>query len=325
MAKFPTNEKLTGIVQSFIPDQRYSGLNFFSNDTCDTDAYGFDKITGNRGIATHRDPESAAGIVKTTAKDRTLAKLHTIREKKRLSEVALRWLDAAGKKMPEKALERVARELADLDDIFSRTHNKMAWDLMRTGIVDVVGEDAASYDFGLTHTAAAAVDWDTPATATPLDDLIAAKEAIRQDWGADAVEVYMSTKALRHMMGAADTRAQLDSTTLDQFARTGKIELISDLNITIEDGGYRDSANAFKHYLSDDGVEGNIAIVKAAGPVGLFMETKPVDSEAPDSGLYGKFVKTWEEKDPTGRWMLETQTAICGLTMPNKLFAITLW
>ena len=41
--------------------------------------------------------------------------------------------------------------------------------------------------------------------------------------------------------------------------------------------------------------------------------------------MVGKFAKSWEQEDPSGRWVLETHTATPGLTKPNYVGAFTLW
>lgn len=322
----PSTEKLTGIVQGFIPDRRYKALEYFAPETSENDKFGFDKITGSRGITTFRKAGGVAGVIATETRSRIMATLHTIREKKSLDESKLRWLDGPGKRDPEAASAWINRELADLNDIFDRTWNKLCFDLMRTGIMTITNEGVteATYDFGLTQTGSAAVDWDTPATATPLADLRAAAETIRQNWGDDPSEILMPSQALEYLMATAEVQALLGESTKDEYAATGRVMKLLNMDVTIVDHGYRNSSGTFVPFLSSNGTLKNIVIIKAPGPVGQFVQGPAVDSKAPE-GLIGKFAKVFSEEDPAGRWLLQTQTAMPGLTMPGKLYALTAW
>lgn len=321
---FPTTAKLTGMVQAFQPDKRYIARSLFANEVSESDKFAFDKITFNRTIAPFRNPDSVAGSTAMTQKARITANLHTLREKKLVHESLLRWQDAPGKLMGERFNDLLNRELMDLADVLDRTWEKYCWDLLRTGIVAPSVEGvSSSYNFGLGGSATAGTSWKTIATSTPLDNLIAAKKAVRQAWGEEATEVYMSTDALNYLMQATTARAVLGESTKDAYAVMGTLEKVSGLKIILVDSGYY-SSGSFVPYLSDNATDGNIAIIKAPGPVGQFVETKPVDSKAPEN-VYGRFAKVFEQEDPAGRFLLVTQTALPGLTMPNKVYALKLW
>lgn len=321
---FPTNAKLTGLVQQFLPDKRYIARQMFTPATSDSNLYAFDQVLWNRGITTFRNENSPAGATAMTGKTRVTARLHTLREQKIVDERLLRWQDAPGKEMSERFNDLLVRELEDLNDVFDRTHEKLAWDLLRTGSVAVSVEGVTeTYAFGLGGSGTAATAWSTIATSTPIANLKAAKDLVRKNWGAEATEVYMGSTALQYLMQSAEALAILGENTKDQYAVMGLLEKISGLKITIVDGGYYDGAT-WKPYLSDNATNVNMAVIKADGPVGQFVETHPVDSKAPDD-MYGRFAKVYEQEDPAGRFLLMTQTALPGLTMGKKVYTLKLW
>jgi len=324
MPMFPSNAKLTGLVQSFVPDKRYIARTLFTPETSDSNLYEFDQIAWNRGITTFRNENSRAGATAMTGKTRIQARLHTMREQKLVDERLLRWENAPGQNAPEMFNQLLTREMQDLADVFDRTEEKLCWDLLRTGTVSAVVEGVTnSYAFGIGGSATVSTPWSTIATSTPIANLKAAKDAVRQNWGAEATEVFMGSDALKYLMQSAEALAILGEVTKDQYAVMGILEKISGLKITIVDGGYF-SAGSFVPYLSDNATNVNIAIIKADGPVGQFVTTHPIDSKAPD-GMYGRFAKVYEQEDPAGRFLLMTQTGLPGLTMKNKLYALKLW
>lgn len=321
---FPTNAKLTGMVNAFQPDKSLPAAPLFTPETSDTRDYAFDIVTHNTGILKARNPDGPAGIVKLTSKDRIHAKLHVLREKKHMPASLIKLSDAPGKRAIESFNARLAREIEDINRLVDATWEYYRWKLMTTGILTFAGEDPGTYEFGLANSGAAGVDWTDTANATPISDLKDMAKVVRRKWGVDADEVLMTTEALILLMTSAEAAGMVDDETRREFLQTGSVKKIANLSVRIIDSGSTDEDGNFSYYLSDDGQEGNIAIVKAPGPVGLQVTGPAIDDEAPD-GFMGKFLKSWPEKDPSGRWALITQTAAPGLTMSAKMYVATLW
>jgi len=321
---FPSNPKLTGLVQTRVRDEAKPTNTLFTPETTDTREYEFDKITNNSGVLAFRNPDSAAGIIKLTSKTRVRAKLHILREKKQFPESLIRLSTEPGTNALERFNARLKRELEDLDNLFEDTMEYWKWKLLTTGTLTITGEDAATYAFGLTNYGSASPAWNVPASSTPLTNLNAMKEAVRKTWGVAPTELYIGGQALNYLMQSPEAQAFLSNETKKEFLEKGSVGKLVDLSVIIADHGYTDSAGAFKYFLSTNGTAANMAIVKAPGPVGLMVEGPAFDSKAPDKFI-GKFVKSWEEEDPAGRWALETWTALPGLTQQNKMYVATLW
>ncbi|HOX27418.1 MAG TPA: major capsid protein [Candidatus Krumholzibacteria bacterium] len=321
---FPPNAKLTGLVQTRVRDKAKPTNALFTPETTDTRDYEFDKITNNSGVLVFRNPDSAAGIVKLTSKTRTRAKLHILREKKQFPESLVRLSTEPGTNNLERFNARLKRELEDLDNLFEDTMEYWKWKLLTTGTLTITGEDPATYAFGLTNYGTVSAAWNVPASSVPLTNLNAMKETVRKTWGVGPTELYIGSQALNYLMQSAETDDFLSDQTKKEYLEKGSVKKLADLDVFICDHGYTDSAGAFKYFLSTDGAEADMAIVKAPGEVGLMVEGPAFDSKAPD-GFLGKFVKSWEEEDPAGRWALETWTALPGLTMQNKMYVATLW
>lgn len=321
---FPSNAKLTGMVNAFEPDASMPAAEFFTGETSDTRDYAFDIISGNTGVLDTRAEDGPAGVIKLTSKERKEARLHIFREKKLLTAGLIKLSEAPGTRNIERFNARLQREMQDLDRLFDVTKERHRWQLMTTGDLTFVGEEPVTYSFGLKNSGNAAVGWDTPGTATPIADLKAAKKTVRRVWGMDAVEVLMTTDALVHLMATDEGKAVLSDVTKQEYFEKGVVARIADLNVRIIDSGYTDASGVFHPYLSSDGTNGNIVIVKAPGPVGLDVTGPAIDEKAPD-GFVGKFVKSWSVDDPSGRWALETLTWAPGLTMSAKMYVLTAW
>lgn len=322
---FPSDAKLTGMVQSFIPDTALRAAPLFAPETCDELYYEFDMIEMNTGLLHHRNPDSVAGIVKLTSKTRKQAKLHSIREKKQFSETLMRISKAPGSRMKERFAARLRREMLDLDHLFNVTNEKLRWDLLTTGAMTLTEEDTTvAYDFGLTNEGTVSAGWDVPASSVPMTDLNTMKETIRTTWGVQPTDLYIGSKALNLFFQSAETAAMLSDATKQEFFERGVVGRLLDLNVIIVDNGYKDAAGDHKYYMSTDGAEADMCIVKAPGTVGLQVEGLAIDSDAPE-GHMGKWSKSWTQKDPSGRWYLQTWNTIPGLTEEKKMYVGTLW
>lgn len=325
MPQFPTTASLIGMVQAFKPEPYNMAAPMFPVTQTLNNFYEFDVVTGNRGKAAHRLPDGEAGVQALTVKQRKRVMLPTLREKKKLKESTLRWMDAAGKRAPEKAAEAVARELKDLDDIIERTHEYVRWKLLTTGQITLTGDYTDTWNFGLTNTATAGVVWSTVATSTPIADLIAWKEIVRKASGLNPTECHLSSTAIRYIFESTNALKLLGETTKDEYRATGKVSKLVDMDVIVMDNGYTDDAGAYKYYLSTDGTAGNMCLLKVPGPVGVTAEGPAVDADAPDNAPPGKFAKSWVTPDPSARWVLEAQTAMPGITNVNNFGAFTLW
>ena len=325
MADFPSTATLIGMVQAFVPDVSLAAAPLFPEATTLNRTYEFDIVTGNRGKTIYRNPDGEAGVIAVTSRTRKEITLPTLREKKTLKESTIRWMDAPGAKAPEKALQAIAREFADLDDIFERTHEYARWQLLTTGLITLTGDYAGfSYDFGLANEATAGTIWTTVGSSTPIANLIAWRTQVEQACGIRPTECWMSDTAIRLVMESTSALAVVGETVKAKYAADGTVLKLADMTVIPYNGGYRDSAGDFKYYMSTDGAGGDMVIIKVPGPVGVTAQGAVVDAKAPD-GHTGKFAKSWETEDPSARWILEAQTALPGITNINNFGCYTIW
>ena len=323
MAAFPSTAGLTGIVTGFEGSDSNVAAQWFPTDSVLGNVYEFDVVGGNRTKAEYRLPDAAAGTQKLTTKVRKRVNLPTLREKKMLKESTLRWLDAAGSHSPERAETAIAREMLDLDDIIMRTHEYQRWQLLTTGKITLTGEYDDVYDFGIGTEADAAILWSEAGTCDPVGDMITWKQAITQKCGRVPTDAYMSTETIKLIFESTLGLNLLSEVTRDQYFKTGKVAEMAGMNIHLMEEGYLNAAGVWKRYLSSDGAKNDMILLKVPGEVGLTAEGGVVDSDAP-SGHTGKFAKSWTEKDPSGRWVLEAHTCLPGLTWPNRIGCFTI-
>lgn len=328
MADFPSTDKLIGVVQSFEGTDISRAAKWFPIAQTLGNVYSFDVLTGNRTKAKYRAPEAPAGTQALTRKVRKEVVLPTLREKKMLSESTLRWLDGAGLKYPEKAMVAIAREFADLDGIIERTHEYARWQLLTAGSITLNGDYSETLNFGIGSEAQVTNSWTDAANADPINDLLAWKKMVEQKSGRRATTLLIGSDQIKSIFQSTKAQVLLGEGTKDRYAATGTVNELAGMSVEVVDDGYENDSGAFRYYMAnpdrdtaaDIGSVQDLVIIKTEGSVGVTAEGSPVDSKAPD-GMIGKFAKSWEQEDPTGRFILEAHTALPGITMPNRFGA----
>ena len=323
MAAFPSTASLIGVVQNFEGSDINRAKKWFPTVQTLGNVYEFDILYGNRTKADYRAPEAPAGMQALTRKVRKRVTLPTLREKKRLSEATMRWQDGAGKQYPERAMEAVARELRDLDDIIERTTEYARWQMLTKGKIILTGDYNETYDFGYGSTSFASAVWSDATNSDPINDIIAMKRKIQHEGGLTPHTILMGSAQLKQIFQSAKALALMGEGTKDQYRATGSVGQIAGMKVEIVDDGFIDSNGDFSYYLNSDdaatAAETTDCVLLIAGDkVGETVEGSVVDSQAPD-GHIGKFAKSWEQEDPTGRWVLEAHTCLPGLTHPNRV------
>lgn len=316
---------LTGMVQAFGPDPvSFTAPLFDASKKTISDYFEFDVVSGSRHRAQFRLPDAPAGVQAATSKTRKKVFLANVREKKTMKESTLRLIDEAGKRNPGMIAEAVRSELEDLDGIIERTWEWMRWELLKTGGFTLDGDYSLAYTFGLGSSSTASPIWTSAATATPLANVHAWKELVQKASGAKATKLVMTSAGLRYLMSTTEAQTQLADSTKDQYARDGYIPKLADMDVILVDGGFTPEGGSFNYWLSDDGTEGNMAIILTDGMVGQFCNGPAIDPGAPQ-GLLGKFSKSWVDEDPGARWILITQQAVAALTKTTSVGAFVLW
>jgi len=314
---------LTGIVREFKPDATMRAAALFPSIRVPADFYMFDTVSGTRVISDFRDPRAQAGVQKLTDRARTKVLMAHMRDKKYLDDITSVTIDGVGSVTPEDKLAAVKRELEDLDGIVERTIEHMRWRVLLTGQFQQSSPVVLDYDFGLDNksTLAGAAAWTEAnlATMTPLEDIAGWIESVRISSGEEPEEIWMSTATLRLVMRSNSVQLVLDDETKREYRRTAKIAELGGLKVVLYDGGYLDASDTFQRYMSSDGSDGDMVVVKAAGPVGKTAYGLAKDSDAP-AGFYGKFVKSETEFDPSTRQILECCSVIVGLEKRNNLW-----
>jgi hypothetical protein len=313
------------MVQSFEGSDLNRAAQWFPTKRIPARDYEFDIVTGNRNVAKYRHPDGVAGTQALRTKERKTVMLPTIREKKMIKESTIRWLDGAGQKRPPALDAEIAAELRDLDDIVSRASEKARWELLTTGIatVNIDGVDT-TYDFGIGSEASAVVGWTTTATSTPIDDLILWKQTVKEKGGVEPKKMLIGTTAVNLIFKSVNGLNMMAEMTRDEYRKTGKIGQLIDMDVIVVDDQYENDAGAQKYFMSTDGAATDMVLLLPGDAVGLTVEGAVVDSKAP-AGHMGKFAKSWEQDDPSGRFVLEALTCLPGLTRPNTIGAFTLY
>ena len=324
-----SNRVLTGLIRKFEPRTTLVGLNLAPRKPTSkfrAQIGEWDVIKRSRGILDPVTPGSEATTVANLATEHKVAKLSYYRAKKRLKGETMYWVRNPGSGYSSQwGKARVREEAEDLNWQIDRSLEKQVWDMF-TGTVNFTLEGVAyTIDQGMdvTHTgASAAVKWNTPATATPLEDIKAAKALIREDGGEEPTDVFISDVYMDWLTDNSKVQALLHNDKGAQVLANGYISRLSGLNWHVFDYGYTDAAGTFVRYMAEDHF---IMIAKGnESPDGkvtndLFDVLEGASTDTKSDGSTGKFMKSWEQEDPSGTFTLADWYAMVALQKPESV------
>lgn len=320
---WPSSAQLLGMVDELVHDAKFIQDDLLEPDETMTGTYAFDTLEGNRNVATHRTDGDGPGVQKMVVRTRTEVKLPNLREEKEIPAHLSALMDAPGGLTPERRQRLFERELKDLDLIFKRRHELDLFDLLLDSSITLSGDlSGVTYNFGRESAmqVTPGVDWDTPATATPLYDLRTWAQTFgRYSGGNKAVRVLMSTDGINALMETTEAAKFFSDQTKSQFFQEGIVPRAGGLEVIPVDHGYENSSGTWTRYLP-----ANKAIILPAGVIGAKVNGPAVDTQAPD-GLIGKFFKIYAEERRPVHYLLGTEKAMVGLTKADRILTATLW
>lgn len=207
--------------------------------------------------------------------------------------------------------------LADQIVCLTRRENVMAAEALRLGQVTVEGDGHPTEvvdfgrDSGLTIALTSTDKWDD-AASTPVDDLEEWATAVQDASGAVAVEVVMDPKAWKLFRKKDDVKALLDTrrgsaSTMELgpmargqgAAKARMVGFIGDFRIWVYNETYVDQADVTQKMLPDFTVlVGSSTDLEGVRAYGMIQDHK--------SGFTAQrmFTKSWEEEDPSVRWLM---------------------
>lgn len=285
----------------------------------------WDVVRGSRNVASPNVPNSEAHIVNPLGASQLSAAFVYLREKKVFQPTTLYWLRSPGKLDTGRAEEAVMREVRDLNVRFDNFAEYLLWKSLSGGFTIANNDVTNTVDYAMpaTHKPTVGTSW---ATATPnqiVTDIRSWKRLIERDGRVPAREAFSTEATAARIFTAftstgasnAPAAALLSDRMKDQYYANGVIPGFMGLDWQITESVYEDTSGTATLFLPDDFVV-----------IGNFTDNRPVelyegptaDLAAPQ-GYTGKFSKTIQEEDPSGKQYLLEWHIMPVITRPEQI------
>lgn len=327
---------LLGVVEKFTAPESLVMLNRISKTPHPFPTAQWDVIRGSRAIARPNVPNSEAHIVPQLGRETLSASFVYLREKKVFSPTTLYWVRTPGEIAKVNAERAVTREINDLNTRFDNFAEYCIWQMF-TGNLDLeYGPGQADspdvhvdYKLPASHKVNAGTAWSTATPKQIIDDVRAWKRLVARDGQVPAREAYASEKTMSYIFDAfansGTTPAYLLSDRMkDQYYREGVLPGFMGLDWKIQDSVFDATGASYGPNPTDPGAEQTF-LADDHIILGNFTDGNPyemivgptADLAAPQ-GFTGKFAKTFQEFDPSGRQYLLEWNFLPVLNKPEQ-------
>lgn len=325
---------LLGVVEKFTAPQSLTMLNRVDKTPHPFPSATWDVIRGSRTIARPNVPNSEAHIVPRLGRSQESASLIYLREKKVFEPTTLYWLRTPGEIAKVNAEKAVLREITDLNTRFDNFVEYCLWQMF-TGTLNIPSDGDApeinvDYKLPASHKVNASVAWSTATPKDIINDVRAWKRLVKRDGQVAADEAYVTEVTMAKIFDAFATTGNYPAYLLsdrmkDQYYTQGTLPGFLGIDWKIQDAVFDVNNSAYGDTPTDPGADqpfladnriifGNLT---ANRPFQL-IEGATADLDAPQ-GRTGKFAKTWQDKDPSGRQYLLEYNFLPILTHPEQL------
>lgn len=313
---------LLGVVDKLPTPQNMLLLNSTPKRQVPTQTFTWDIIRGSRMMAKPNVPNSEAHIVGRLGREQAAASLLYVREKKVFEPTTLMWLREVGTVNGLQNAEReVVRELQDLNNRIDAFVEYTLWKMLGGNLVLDFPDVQANvdYKFPADHKVTAATSWATATPAQIVDDITAWKKIVLNHGRVPVTTAYATQNTLDRIIHAfvanGTTPGYLLSDGMrDQYYTTGTIRGFLGMDWTPVEHVYEDDQGNEIGYLADDTIlMGNF---DANRPIEL-VEGPTADFSAP-ANFIGRYSKSWQEQDPSGRQVLIEYNFLPIATRPEQ-------
>ncbi len=311
---------LNGLVEKFTAPETYLGRTKLFNRTepSPDPTAKWDVIEGNREIAAPNVPNSEAHIVPHLGVGQRTASFIYLREKKVFKPTTVRWLRTPGTLATKAAEAAIAREVKDLDRRFDAFSEWCIWQAM-TGSITLNFPDVKAnvdYGFNATHIPTVSKDWDDPTKTVGelLADVNAWKRLISLDGQVTADNVWLNGETMDQVIRVCAGSTIISDRMRDELLTSGTVSGLFGLRWNVYDLGYVDASGTEQTYIPT----GSVFMTSGANNAFYLMEGPSADHEAP-TGHVGKFVKSWQDPDPSARQHLEEWSFLPIIERPEQI------
>jgi hypothetical protein len=307
---------LTGLIEKYVAPPDHVATRIFQRRSHPYTVAEWDVIQGTRYVAHPTMPNREGKIVGQAGVGKKTASFIYVREKKAFEPTTLRWLREPGNLAQNNAEACVRRETQDLNNRLERLVELYCWQTLKGTITINEPDVKATVSMGIPalHTPTVGANWSVAATNI-LADIAAWKVLVANDCGMAASDVYVNTTVMGYLWANTAIKTWFTDKHKEEYFRTGSISGLAGLNWHAIDLGYMGDNDVFVPYLADTEL---IMLAQNAPETFVLLEGLSADEDAPRNHT-GKFSKTWETKDPSGRFVLLEYNFIPVLLQPEAV------
>lgn len=290
--------------------------------------WAYDIVQGNQLMSKPNVPNQEAHIRPQSGIGQVAGSFIYMRDKKPFTPTALHWLRTPGDIARSNAELKVAEEVSDMDDQIERFVEWSIWQMFTAGTLIVNRPDAPrvniNYQIPATHFFVPAVLWSDLTNSTIIQNLNAWKLAMLVDSNQSVRRIFLNSNTLYNYVYAnAKIQTLLSNEMKQEFLQTGTIRGLGGVDWVTYDLTYVDDwttpgTPVTKFYIPD----GKVVLIAEDPTAYGILEGPSADDEAP-SGQTGKFTKSWKEKDPSTRLVLEEYPFVPILPKPDNVGVAT--
>lgn len=272
----------------------------------DSDAISWDVITGSQRLLQSISVYAPATVTEKTGRKTITVTAPRLAAKRFVHTAELNRLRAYGSEQAVELMkQRIAREQYDMRREIDRTLEYWASTILQGKLVDADGTTLVDYGLTSAHKPTASPLW-TDASADPLKDIRSWKRLIAKDAKVPITRYYafVGYEVMDALLENAKVRDLLKQGRGVQLAEDGKIQRLAGVDMEEYLGTYVDQNGNEKYF-----VDSKHFCLVGIGPDVFDCPYAPVvDDDAPGGvGNPGPrqmyFSKSWQEKDPSGRWI----------------------
>lgn len=289
--------------------------------------YTWDIIRGTRQVAKYNVPNAEANVVEQHGRSQNSAALAYTREKKAFEPTTTMWIREVGSPSAiQNAEEAIMREIQDLNLRVDNLVEYSCWQALHGKLtIDQANVQAeVDYKFDTEQFVSPSTGWDT---ATP-DQIVADVEgwltASQRKSRVPLTDAWLSRPTMQKVFQAFARSASsggniLSDTMRDMYYNTGTLPGFLQLNWHIVEGQYDDDNLVAHQFVADN----EIILTNLQYGEAMKIVKGPSADFGAGQGAVGKYMKTWEQEDPSSRFALLEYRFLPVITRPEQITVVT--
>lgn len=289
----------------------------------------WDILRGSRTVGKPNVPNAEAHIVPRLGRAQGTAAMIYYREKKVFQPTTTEWIRRVGTiGTLQSAEEAILRELQDLNVRCDNFVEYGCWQAMKGSWSASYPDVQINLDYGFksSHKPHPANNWAATGTTGNqiIDDITAWQLVVQRDARVTPTDVFTSSKVLTYIFDAFARQGNgtmLSDTMKDQYYRTGVLPGFLGLNWHKVEGQYVDDTGTVNQFVPDNALY-LASLTNYAGTAPFEILSGPsADFESP-ANYIGKFTKSWNEPDPSGRQVLLEYMFLPVIYLPDNFLYV---